>query len=213
MVNKKTLHKVFIEIQDKVNINDYLSQQTIRIIREGFKRFLLDNAIHKFEVGFKQVSNHIHPTAFTDMRGEPLLEIDSGNIGSFEDDSIISKNYYFDKIFYDSDLELRNITKNLKEVVVYTKIPKNTIRIPVAGGASYSPDFAYVIKRKDGKRQLSLVVETKGKDEKDLSDIEEQKIRHAEMLFQELNKNSNIEVKFETQFKAEDITEIIRRHL
>ena len=56
-------------------------------------------------------------------------------------------------------------------------------------------------------------METKGKDEKDLSDIEEQKIRHAEMLFQELNKNSNIEVKFETQFKTEDITEIIRRHL
>ena len=56
-------------------------------------------------------------------------------------------------------------------------------------------------------------METKGKNERDLNYIEEQKIRHAELLFQELNKDSNIEVKFETQFKAEDITEIIRRHL
>lgn len=47
---------------------------------------------------------------------------------------------------------------------------------------------------------------------KELVNNIQQKIRHAEMLFQELN-NSNIEVKFETRFKAEDITEIIRRHL
>ncbi|MCO6565167.1 MAG: type III restriction-modification system endonuclease [Apibacter sp.] len=213
MVNKKTLHAVFVEIQDEININDYLSQQTIRIIRAEFARYLLDNAMSKFKIGYKKVSNHIHPTAFTNSTGEPLNEIDSANIGKFEDSSSPPENYYFDKIFYDSDLELQNINKNIEEVIVYTKIPKNTIRIPVAGGASYSPDFAYVVKRKDGKQQLNLVVETKGKEKIDLRTEEEQKIKHAEKFFQELNKNNSIEVKFETQFKAENIADIIKKHL
>lgn len=212
MVNKKTLHDVFIEIQNKININDYLSQQTIRIIRAGFARYLLDNAISKFEIGYKKVSNRIHPTAFTDSLGKPLNEIDSANIGRFEESSTPPENYYFNEIFYDSDLELQNIKRNIAEVIVYTKIPKSTIRIPVAGGTSYSPDFAYVVKRKDGKQQLNLVVETKGKDKIDLGTEEGQKIKHAEKLFQELNKNGNIEVKFETQLKAENIADIIKRH-
>lgn len=209
MVNKKTLHEVFIHIQDKININDYLSQQTIRIIRAGFPRYLLDNAISKFEVGYKQVSNRIHPTAFTDSRGNPLSEIDSANLGRFEDNSTPPTNYFFEGIFYDSDLEKENIKKIIDEVIVYTKIPRSTIRIPVAGGASYSPDFAYVVKRKDGKQQLNLVVETKGKEKIDLRIEEDQKIKHAERLFQELNKNSNIKVRFKTQFDGDKIGDII----
>jgi len=64
------------------------------------------------------------------------------------------------------------------KVTVFTKIPKNSIKIPVAGGGTYSPDFAYVIKSKDGKKKLHLIVETKDKGERDLFDDEKQKIEH-----------------------------------
>lgn len=213
MVNRNTLHKVFAEIQNDININDYLSQQTIRAIKSGFARYLLDNAISKFEVGYKKVSNRIHPTAFTDNKGNPLSEIDSTNIGVLKDDAIPSANYFFDKIFYDSALELENIKKDITSVVVYTKIPKSTIRIPVAGGGTYSPDFAYVVNRKDGKQQLNLVVETKGKDDVDLGMAEGQKIKHAEQMFHELNKNSDIEVKFATQLRGNNIVDIIKSNM
>lgn len=213
MVNRKTLHEVFVEIQDQIDINSYLSQQTIRIIRAGFARYLLDNAINKFGIGYRKVSNCIHPTVFTDSTGKPLNEIDSANLGVMKDEAIPPENYFFDEIFFDSALERENIKRVIEEVVVYTKIPKNTIRIPVAGGASYSPDFAYVVKRRDGKQQLNLVVETKNKEKIDLGIEEGQKIKHAEKLFHELNKSIGIDIRFETQLETEKIGDIIRRHL
>lgn len=213
MVNRNTLHKVFVEMRDDININDYLSQTTIRTIKGGFAHYLLDNAISKFEVGYKKVSNRIHPTAFTNSNGDVLSEIDSANVGVLKDDTKPSANYFFEKIFYDSVLELENIKKDIASVVVYTKIPKSTIRIPVAGGGTYSPDFAYVVNRTNGKQQLNLVVETKGKDEIDLGGVESQKIKHAEQMFHELNKNSNIEVKFATQLKGNSIVEIIKSNM
>lgn len=213
MVNRNTLHKIFVEIHDYLDINDYLSQQTIRIIKKGFARYLLDNAITKFTIGYKKVSNNIHPTAFTDQEGNPLNEIDSANIGVFKDDTLPLANYLFDEIFYDSAIELENIKKDISSVVVYSKIPKNTIRIPVAGGGTYSPDFAYVVNRTDGKQQLNLVIETKGKDEIDLGIVEEQKLKHAEEMFRELNKNSHIEVKFASQLKGSNIIDIIQSNM
>ena len=57
--------------------------------------------------------------------------------------------------YYDNELEKENITQEINEVVVFTKIPKNSIKIPVAGGKSYSPDFAYVINFIEFRTQFS----------------------------------------------------------
>ncbi|WP_230471622.1 hypothetical protein [Kingella kingae] len=38
------------------------------------------------------------------------------------------------------------IDKQVREVVVFTKIPLNSIKSPFARGSSYSPDFAYIVK-------------------------------------------------------------------
>jgi hypothetical protein len=37
-------------------------------------------------------------------------------------------------------------------------IPKNSIRIPIAGG-TYSPDFAYIVEFESGKKTLNLLIE------------------------------------------------------
>jgi type III restriction enzyme len=60
---------------------------------------------------------------------------------------------YNNHFFHQQNNAKKNITTNLREVVVFTKIPKNSIKIPVAGGASYSPDFAYVLNYKDGQQK------------------------------------------------------------
>ncbi len=212
-VNINTLHKVFCELSNKFDINLYLNMQTIRTIRSGFNQYLLDNAITNFGIGYNKISNsmHVHPTVFTDKDGKPLKEIDSSAVGviegSNEDNKKIAKNYLFEEVFFDSELERENITTEISEVTVFTKIPKNSIKIPVAGGGTYSPDFAYVIKDIEGKQSLNLIVETKNKDERILNVDEDKKIKHAQELFK--NVNSDIEVKFETQFKNEKIKEII----
>ncbi len=41
------------------------------------------------------------------------------------------------------------------------KIPKNSIKIPVANGGTYSPDFMYLVDKKDGSSELNLIIESK----------------------------------------------------
>ncbi len=210
-VNINTLHKVFYDLRNEVNINLYLNMQTIRTIKGGFNKYLLDNAMGKFFIGYNKISNgtHIHPTVFTDNDGKPLPEIESSAVGVIEGSSSdkVADNYLFEEVFFDSELERENITTEIEQITVFTKIPKNSIRIPVAGGGTYSPDFAYVLKNKDGKQTLNLIVETKNKDERDLYTDEKQKIEHAKKFFE--NINSEIKVEFKTQLKNEKMKKII----
>ena len=209
-INLNTLHQVFIDIKNDLDINLYLSQPTIRVIQSGFNKYLLDNAFSKYEITFNKVSNKIHPTVFTDTEGEPLKAITTSGLGTQKDSNIIpSDRYLFEEVFYDSDLERENIVTTIIEVIVFTKIPKNSIRIPVAGGGTYSPDFAYVVKYADGKKALSLIVETKDKEKRALFMDEQQKIKHAETLFNSFD--HDFKVSFETQFKTMAIKDIINK--
>ena len=114
----------------------------------------------------------------------------------------------FDEIYYDGKLELENIRNDIQEVIVYSKIPKNSIRVPLVGGGSYSPDVAYVLQSSTGHPQLGLVVETKGKSEIELAELEAQKIKHAESYFGQ--KFDGIDIRFETQLSGKSMQEIVK---
>ena len=208
-ININTLHRVFLKLEKRLDINDYLSMQTVRMIKGGFDKFLLDNAFGKVTVAYQKVSNEVHPTRFTDTNGKPLADVDASYLGVHYDTQPTASQYLFDETFFDSELEKQNILQDIEEVTVFTKIPKSSIRIPVAGGSTYSPDFAYVIKTKDGKKQLHLVVETKDKEERGLSTEEDKKIEHAAVFFNAMQ--SNIDVKFKTQFKNEEMIKVIEQ--
>ena len=76
---------------------------------------------------------------------------------------------------------------DIDEVVVYGKIPKSSIAIPTIVGENYSPDFMYVVKHKDGTRELNIVVETKLVENKSaLRGTEDAKIKCAEAFFKQL---------------------------
>lgn len=203
-INLKTIHGAFVDAG--IEIDQYLNASTIRIIKQGFNEFLMHNAIDKFSIAYQQVNNSIHPTKLTDAKGNPLKEINAGDIGVQFSEDKVAENYFFEELFYDSDLEKKNITEKIKEVIVFTKIPKNSIKIPVAGGASYSPDFAYVLEFTGGEKQLHFIVETKDvAGDNQLRDEEKQKIKHAEILF-----NGAVKVSFKTQFSNTKITELIK---
>jgi len=202
-INIKTLHQSFID--SKININQYLNASTIRIIKQKFENFLMYNAIDKFSIEYQKVSNRIHPTKLTDDNGKVLDEISASDVGLMYADEKVADNYLFDELFYDSELEKENIKTNLQEVIVFTKIPKNSIKIPVAGGKSYSPDFAYVLNYKTGEKKLYFIVETKNTDEESLRNEETQKIRHAEKFF-----GDTIKIKFRKQFSNKKIENLIR---
>ncbi|MEA3554733.1 MAG: type III restriction-modification system endonuclease [Campylobacterota bacterium] len=210
-VNINTLHNVFMDIQKDLDINSYRNVQTIRTIKSGFNQYLLSKSITDFKIGYNEVNAKIHPTKFTNEDGTAKDEVASSDLGVHFEYEPTADSYLFNELFYDSQLEKSNIKTNVKSVTVFTKIPKNSIKIPVAGGGTYSPDFAYVIEDEDNNKSLNLVVETKGKDEISLSTNEEKKIKHAQVLFE--NFGDGIEVVFKPQFDGMAIGDIIKESL
>lgn len=203
-INIKTLHQSIIDAG--TDINKFLNQTTLRVIKQNFDHYLMANAIDKFSIEYKKVSNNIHPTKLTDEKGNVLKEISASDVGVLFSDEDVAKSYFFDELYFDSDLEKTNIKFEIMEVIVFTKIPKNSIKIPVAGGKSYSPDFAYVLKFKDGEQKLNFIVETKDVNSKDgLRDEEKFKIKHAEKFF-----DGKVKIEFRTQFSNNKIVDLIK---
>jgi type III restriction enzyme len=203
-INITTLHQAIIEAGTE--INKYLNQTTLRIIKQNFDFFLMTQAFGKYSIEYKKVSNKIHPTKLTDENGNVLKEISASDIGIFFSDDDVAKTYFFEELYYDSDLEKSNIKTEIKEVIVFTKIPKNSIKIPVAGGKSYSPDFAYVLKFNNGEQKLNFIVETKDVNSEDgLREEEKLKIKHAEKFF-----GDKVKIHFKTQFSNNKIVDLIK---
>nr|AKN36686.1 Type III restriction-modification system restriction subunit [Vibrio genomosp. F6] len=210
-IKLSTLHKTFVSVQSTIDITDYLNIQTIRKVKSGFSKFLLNNSFNKFGLGYNIISNSMHPTKFTDDQGEPRTEVMASDLGVYNDDSLTPLDtYLFEDVFYDSELEKLNITDGeIESVSVFTKIPKNSIKIPVSGGYSYSPDFAYVVKTSKGDF-LNFIIETKNVDGKDsLRKEEERKIEHAKVLFDQISKE--VKVDFKTQFADDLIYDLIKQ--
>jgi type III restriction enzyme len=203
-INLATIHQSIIDAG--TDINKHLNPTTLRIIKDKFDHFLMANAIDKFSIEYKKVSNNIHPTKLTDEKGNVLSEISASDIGIFFSDEDVAQSYFFDELYYDSELEMKNIKTEINEVIVFTKIPKNSIKIPVAGGKTYSPDFAYVLKFRDGKQKLNFIVETKDVGSDDgLREEEKAKIKHAEKFF-----GGQVKIEFRKQFSNNKIVDLIR---
>lgn len=206
-LNPITLHKAIAK--SGFNLKGILNPSNIKKIQKDFNDFLLEHSFAKssLDVGYCKVSNKIHPTSFTDSEGNPLSEINPNKIGTKFIQKEPPEAYLFDEIFVDSDFEAVDIQKRIDEVVVFTKIPKESIRIPVVGGRTYSPDFAFVVREKRGSEFLHLVVEAKGKEGIGLSKMEEKKIEFAKRFF------GNLKVRFEAQYSGDCMTKIIKRAL
>ncbi|OMP95978.1 glycerophosphodiester phosphodiesterase, partial [Haemophilus influenzae] len=209
LIQMQTLHKAFFAIRDVLEISNFLNERTIHTIKAGFDRWLLLNSFNAFEVGFSRVRGSVHPTKFTDNQGKALPEVNASDLGTQFDSGSPLAEFLFESVFFDSELEHANITKNqVKEVIVFTKIPKNSIKIPVAGGGTYSPDFAYIIKTSSGDT-LNLIVESKNvPDDQSLRSEEQQKIKHAEKLFNLVA--SDTKIVFKTQFEKDEIVNVIK---
>lgn len=208
LANINTLRKVLKQVGFD---EKFYNQRNVAMLKSEFNRFLFENATSGFEVGFVKIASATHPTSFTDKNGEALQSIESGNLGrqkgSEEENKSIPHSYLFDELFYDSEIERKNVLQSVDSVEVFTKIPKNALKIPVAGGLSYTPDFVYILKCKD-KGQIYCIIESKGKDERDLSALEASKISRAEK-FLEQSGIFETKIHFKRQFEGDEITKIL----
>jgi len=117
--------------------------------------------------------------------------------------------YLYDAYAHDSDLELRNIKTEIDEVVVYGKMPSHSICIPTVASSNYSPDFMYLVKKKDNSKELNIVIETKAYDkDSHVSDDENTKISCAEVFFRAMTADGYT-VRFCKQINSRGVKEII----
>jgi type III restriction enzyme len=184
-----------------------INEHTIAAITSRFHDWKLQNLQGLFH--YRRSPAALGETALSYKDGKAKEEIAQGRIGTKMVEGEPLPKYLYDTIAFDSPLEKENIMSDIHEVVVYGKIPRSSVAIPTIAGGSYSPDFMYVVKRKDGSRELNIVVETKDvENTSGLRDDEQARISCAEVFFRALSEQGYA-VKFQRQLKNQAMKQIV----
>lgn len=206
------IHAALVRYNAKKKLSDlFFNKSTLSEFVAQFNLWMQENFINRFS--YTRIDGSLGKTALTDVDGKPLEHIVQGNVGIYRDQNAeVSEKFLYDAFVYDSHKEQENIRDSIMdEIVVYGKIPRRSIRVPIYFGGTSSPDFMYVLKTKDGKLSLNFIIETKDYDAKsDLRGAEERRIEAAQKFFDSINTNQDIQVKFTPQLKHDDITDMIK---
>lgn len=154
------------------------------------------------------------PLYFED--GSPKNEIENHKIGKYKSAQIPSGNYLYETIIYDSNIEEQISKEEVqkvegKSIEVFAKLPKFKIPTPYK---SYEPDFAYLLKDKNGEK-IFFVCESKGYDkESAISQDEWRKIDYGKVFFKALNSNlKDIKVIFATRINRQNLLDTFQKAL
>ncbi len=203
------IHKAIREYADSRDFeNSHINESSLTRFIQKFNEWKCDNLQGLFK--YKKANCNPRSTGLTNEDGSPKTEIVQGRIGIHMENGIVSSKYLYDTIAYDSDLERKNIIiGDIDEIVVYGKIPRKSIAIPTIANGTYSPDFMYVVKRGDGQRELNIIIETKGVENKsELRGVEKAKINCARKFFEQLTFDG-YKVFFKEQINNKEIRTII----
>jgi type III restriction enzyme len=206
----KLIHKSLVLFNKEKHIEDsFFNNNTLINFICKINDWKHNTLFGKFKYTSSSIENE--ETALTNKDGSPKEYVSEGSLGvGFTENLNPSKNYLYDLCLYDSDLEKKNITTNNDEVIVFGKIPTRSVRIPVIDGATYSPDFMYVVKRDNDVKELNLVIETKDyKLESEIPSDQQFKIDCARKFFEQL-KDDGYDVKFKVQINNTQISNLIK---
>lgn len=207
-----TIHKTLCKYNEQYRTIDprLFSNVGITLLTREFNNWLDEILLKKFS--YKPLDVESKETSLTDYNGDVLDNISQGLLGIYRDDTAqVPERFIYDSVVYDSPKERQTLLKSdIEEVVVFGKIPRKSIQIPLFTGGTTSPDFMYVINSNDGEYEINFIVETKDMyDDKGLRRGEEYRIKSAEKFFQTLKKNG-LNVIFKKQLKNDDIVAMIK---
>ncbi|MCM1224825.1 MAG: type III restriction-modification system endonuclease, partial [Lachnospiraceae bacterium] len=188
--------------------NDYINETSLVRLINKFNDWKAKHLQERFN--YRKAADGLpHSTALTMPDGSPKEVIAQGRVGIHMDNGIVSEKFLYDTNVYDSPLERENVMAEIDEVVVYGKIPRNSISIPTIADSSYSPDFMYVVRKSNGENTLNVVIESKSTEsEISLRDNENIKISCAKRFFEQL-KIDGYTVHFKRQLSHEKMKSII----
>lgn len=203
------LHSVLTEYAKGNNIQpEKINEQSAANFVKLFQDWKVDKLNGRFS--YSKANLPLKATALTFLDGTPKSEITQGIIGTKFIEGDPSEKYLYDVYAFDSPLEKDNLlVDGIQEIIVYGKIPKNSIAIPTITGQSYSPDFMYVVKKANGEKILNVIVETKDvENQTSLRGTEKAKIDCAKVFFNQLTIDG-YRVEFKTQLNNKKIKQII----
>lgn len=190
---------------------EHINANSASMFIHQFQEWKNENLQGRFR--YKKSDTPVKATALTYEDGSPRDTIAQGRIGAKISAGTPSSKYLYDSTAFDSSLEQKNILSDIEEIVVYGKIPRNSIAIPTITGERYSPDFMYVVKNISGLKELNIVVETKDVENKSgLRPIEQLKINCAKTFFETL-KQDGYTVHFRDQLNNTQMARIIKEVL
>ncbi len=204
----KLFHEALVAYtKDKKIDNEKINEFSVANFVSIFNDWKINNLQGRFKYG--KSSLKLNGTSLSYANGQPKEEITQGTIGTKIMPGTTIDKYLYDTFAYDSPLEKDNIQNDIEEVVVYGKIPKNSIAIPTITGQTYSPDFMYIVKKKDGSKTLNIIVETKDvENQSTLRKTEEVKISCAKVFFKQLTIDG-YSVEFHEQLNNKKIKQIV----
>lgn len=184
-------------------------------LKNIFKEELHKNLL--MSVGYEFTQSYSNESVLYNENGKPREDIEAQKLGKFiAKDSTSNEpltpasNYLFEKVVYDSQIEKEVILEETKEIdskriVVFAKLPKFSIPTPFK---NYEPDFAYLLKDKNGQK-IFFVCETKGyNDTSQIPELEQKKIDYAKRFFKSLQeslKDESIKVVYNTRINKQDL--------
>lgn len=207
-----TVHKTlcrFYKEQGEIDKRLFSNKGIILATRE-FNKYLDEKLLKKFS--YKSLDVDSKETSLTDYNGDVLDKVSQGVLGIHRDENVdVPKRFIYDSVVYDSPKEKQTLLKSdIDEVVVFGKIPRRSIQIPLFIGGTTSPDFMYVINSGKDKYEINFVVETKDMDDyKGLRRGEDYRIKSAQKFFETLKKEG-LNVVFKKQLKDDDIVAMIK---
>ncbi len=191
--------------------SEQINESSVSMFIQQFQEWKSHNLQGRFH--YTKSKTPVGETALSYSDGTPRDEITQGRIGTKIAPGTPSNKYLYDVFAYDSPLEQNNIMSDIEEVIVYGKIPRNSIAIPTITGGMYSPDFMYVVKRASGEKELNIIVETKDVENKTyLRGAEETNIECAKVFFEMLSKDGYT-VYFRDQLNNKQMVQIIKEVL
>ena len=204
----RVIHEAICDYADKHGMNNaFINEDSLSRLIQVFEEWKCNNLQGRFK--YKKADYETKVTALTNKDGSIKPEIVQGAIGIHLEAGVVSEKYLYDAIAYDSDLEKANIKSEIEEVIVYGKIPRRSISIPTIANSSYSPDFMYVVRKKNGDKELNVIIETKDVENKsELRGNELAKIDSARSFFEQL-KLDGYNIHFKTQLSNKGMKAII----
>lgn len=211
-VSVNTVHKALCRVHKEERTIDqrlFTANGVALFVRE-FNEWLDGQLVKKFS--YTPLNVDAQETSLTDYNGDVVATVSQGVLGIHRDETVDApERFIYDSVVYDSPKERETLLQSdIDEVVVFGKIPRRSIQIPLFTGGTTSPDFMYVVKRENDKSEINFIVETKDvKSKSDLRLDERYRIASAKKFFEALEEKG-LNVVFKEQLKNDDIVAMIK---